>query len=96
MSTAALLIRIVTIAYEVYFVILLIRIIMSWIRFNPYSKFFRIIFDLTEPLLGPIRKLIFKLFRSAGNIGLDFSPIILLLLLSLVRQILVYLIYLIF
>ena len=94
--SAGLLIRVVSIAFEVYFVILLIRILMSWIRMNPYGKVYRFIFDMTEPLLGPIRKLMFRLFPGAARVGLDFSPIVLILLLTLVERLLFVLIYSIF
>ena len=58
---------------NVYFFIVLIRVIISWIQLppdNPVVVYSRM---LTEPLLEPIRRVL----PPAG--GLDFSPLILLL-----------------
>ena len=61
-------------------IILLARVIMSW--FNPTfdGRIGRLLFDLTEPLLAPIRRL---LPRTAM---LDFSPLVAFLLLELLSQ----------
>ncbi len=61
----------------VFQVLLLIRVVMSWISPNPTSGFGVLMVELTEPILSPIRKLLPKtqLF--------DFSPIVAFLLLQL-------------
>jgi len=53
---------------------ILIRVIFSWIRINPYSLLGQFIFGVTEPILSPIRQLIQQVFRYNGM--LDFSPIL--------------------
>ena len=69
--------------FRIYEVIVIIRVLFSWIRVDTYHPVVQWIYRLTEPLLEPIRRLI-----PTGRIGIDFSPFILLLALSLVRQML--------
>ena len=87
---AASIAYIVNIAFEVYILILIARVLSSWVRMNPYGKIYQFIFSLTEPLLAPIRRLMPK-----GTM-LDFSPMILMLLLILLRQGIYMLIYSVF
>ncbi|MDW7671610.1 MAG: YggT family protein [Bacillota bacterium] len=53
---------------------ILIRVIFSWIRINPYSLLGQFIYGVTEPILSPIRTMIQQVFRYQGM--MDFSPII--------------------
>ena len=56
---------------------------MSWIKVGPVSPFvplLRLIYAITEPILGPIRRVLPK----TGMF--DFSPIVALLLLDLIRR----------
>ncbi|MEG1479205.1 MAG: YggT family protein, partial [Clostridiales bacterium] len=66
---AALLLQCVNIAFEVYFIILLARVILSWVRINPYGKIYQFIFSMTEPLLAPIR----RMFKPSAALPVDFS-----------------------
>lgn len=64
-------------------IMILGRVILSWFpQFLPYHPLRRAVYQVTEPLLEPIRRLM-----PMGG-GLDFSPIILLLLLSVAQQLL--------
>ena len=90
MNIASTLAYVVDIAFEVYIFILFARVICSWIRVNPYGKVFQFIFSLTEPLLAPIRRLMPK------TMMLDFSPMILMMVLILLQRLLLMLIYMIF
>lgn len=84
--------RVVDIAFNVYFVLLMVRIILSWVRINPYGKFYRFIFELTEPVLAPFR----RLFRPSPSMPLDFSPMLAIFALYLVERLLIYIIHLVF
>lgn len=59
---------------QVYNIILLIRVLMSWIpldRSNPtVDGIVRFIYDLTEPVLAPVREVL------PQGMGMDFSPLI--------------------
>ena len=90
MNITSTLAYVVDIAFEVYIFILFARVICSWIRVNPYGKVFQFIFSLTEPLLATIRRLMPK------TMMLDFSPMILMLVLILLQRLLLTLIYMIF
>lgn len=69
--------------FQMYSFVVLARVLMSWVNVDPYSPLARTIFDLTEPVLAPVR----NLMPTAG--GLDFSPIIVLVLLRVVESMLV-------
>ncbi|SHJ57315.1 YggT family protein [Tepidibacter formicigenes] len=65
---------------------ILIRVIMSWVPNARYSRFYDIVYSLTEPILGPVRDLMFR-YLNTGPI--DFSPIIAYFLIKIVYQVLV-------
>ena len=67
---------------DIYSWILIIRVVMSWMNVNPYNPIVRIIYAITEPVLAPIRRAL----PSLG--GLDFSPMIVLIVIILLRSIL--------
>lgn len=56
--------------FAVLYIALLIRVVSSWIRVNPFNRFIRWSFTLTEPILAPIRRLI----PTVGMI--DLSPLV--------------------
>ncbi len=77
----------VPILNAIYYIILILifaRIILSWVRPDPYhptwGPIMRFVYQATEPLLEPIRKLI----PATG--GVDFSPMILLFGLYIARM----------
>ncbi len=61
---------------------ILARILLTWIPIDPYHPIVRILTQITEPILGPARRII----PPIG--GMDFSPIIVLFLLSIVERLL--------
>lgn len=67
---------------DIYTIIVIVAIVVSWLQLPPGHPLIRFTRVLTEPLLAPIRKLI----PPAG--GLDFSPMILLILLQIIRGLL--------
>ncbi len=66
---------------ELYMLVILARVLMSWFQVDPYSPLAQAIFKLTEPVLAPARNLI----PPAG--GLDFSPIVVIILLQVLASI---------
>jgi len=76
--------RILDLAFNLYIFIVIARALVSWVNPDPYNPIVRFLHNATDPVLFRIRRLIpFQM----GTI--DFSPIILLLALSVVQQILV-------
>ena len=65
---------------DAYSVIVFVAVILNWLQLPPSSQVVRIVRMLTEPALAPIRKLV----PPAGRI--DFSPLILLVLLQILRR----------
>ena len=64
------LITVVKAAFEVMSWLIIIRVLLSWFRHNPYNPFIRFIYEITEPVLAPFRKII-------PNLGaIDISPIV--------------------
>jgi len=61
---------------------ILARILLTWIPIDPFHPIVRILNQITEPILGPARRII----PPIGNI--DFSPIIVLFLLTIVERLL--------
>lgn len=64
----------------VYSIILLIRVLVSWLPIDPYNPIVRILYTLTEPLLEPIRSLL----PRVG--GLDLSPLVAFLLILALQR----------
>ena len=71
----------VRLLFELYALVLFVRVLLSWIRVNPNNPLARIVYQLTEPLLAPIRRML-----PQGG-GLDFSPMVALIAVLLVEQI---------
>lgn len=65
---------------DLYFIVVLVAVITSWIGLREDHPIVKVTRALTEPLLGPIRRVL----PSFG--GLDFSPMVLLVGLSLLRR----------
>lgn len=70
----------VTLYYFLQLVTYLIfgRAMLSWLIRDPRNPIMQILITLTEPILSPIRTLLFKL-KIGGNM-VDFSPLAALLL----------------
>ena len=64
---------------------ILARIIMSWIRITPgtpVASIYSVIFSLTEPVLGPIRRMIPPV--RMGITAIDVSPIIVFVVITII------------
>jgi YggT family protein len=84
---AYLIIGIVNLVFRLVSLLIFVRVILSWlpmvgVRIDPYHPLIRILFQLTDPILEPLRR-----FTTFGMI--DFSPIAALILLDVVRFILI-------
>lgn len=69
-------------ALQLYTYIVLASVILSWVRLDPQNPLVRVVNALTEPVLKPIRAVL------PSVMGLDLSPMVLLLALSLLRSVL--------
>jgi YggT family protein len=84
------LIQIVNIAFQVLIYLIIARCILSFIRHNPYNPIIKFIYDVTEPIMAPFRRLL------PMGYGIDFSPILAVFALGLLHKLLVQLILFIF
>jgi YggT family protein len=75
-----MLILAVGVVYDVLFFAILIRVLASWLGRGRYTKWLRPFYWLTDWLIEPIRRIL----PTAGSF--DFSPLVALLLLWLLRQ----------
>jgi len=64
-------------------IIVIARAVLSWVSPDPYNPIVRMINQLSEPLLFPIRR------RVPYIGGMDFSPIILLMVIFFLQNFLV-------
>lgn len=65
---------------DIYSLIILAGVVLSWTGLPPDNPLVRIVRMLTEPVLGPIRRVL----PTVG--GIDFSPMVLLLLIGFLRR----------
>ncbi len=70
---------------NIYTIIILIRIVASWLGADPYNPIMQILSRLTDPLFSAIRR---RLPAAMWNSGLDFSPLIALLMIQIVSLLL--------
>jgi YggT family protein len=71
-------------ALQLYWIVVIGRIVLEWIPVSydhPVARVRTILRSATEPVLGPLRRMIPPV--RMGGMGLDLSPIILLVGLSL-------------
>lgn len=70
---------------SLYFWIIIIASILSWVQPDPYNPIVRILYRLTEPVFYRIRKWIPFSYIS----GIDFSPLIALLAITFIKDFLI-------
>ena len=64
--------------------IIIIRAIISWVNPDPYNFLVRAIYDITEPVLYRVRRLL-----PVAMGGFDFSPLIVIAILYAVSNLLI-------
>ncbi len=79
----AQIIYLVNIAFQVLVYLIIARCLLSFVRHNPYQPIIRFIYDVTEPVMAPFRRII----PAAG--GIDFSPFIAVLAVEIVRHLII-------
>jgi YggT family protein len=76
--------RIIDIVLTLYMWIIIGRALMSWVNADPYNQIVIFLYKVTEPVLRLVRRLI--PFR---NIGIDLSPMIVILVIIFLQYFLV-------
>lgn len=82
-----LLLNSIEVFFKLIYFLIFIRIILSWLPGLNQSSLGFFIYNITEPILGPVRHMIDK-SPIGGGMMLDFSPIIALFLMNIVSMVL--------
>ncbi len=75
--------RILDLACTIYLYIVIARALISWVNPDPSNPIVRFLHNATDPVLYRLRRVL--PFLQAGTF--DFSPIVLMILLSVVQQV---------
>lgn len=65
---------------QLYVLIVIARVIFSWVRVTPgtpVASIYSVIYNLTEPVLGPLRRAIPPM--RMGMAAIDLSPLIIII-----------------
>ncbi|MDD5723391.1 MAG: YggT family protein [Syntrophales bacterium] len=76
--------RIIDMGLTLYTWLIIIRALISWVNPDPYNPIIRFLYNVTEPVLYQVRRLI-----PIKGIGIDFSPIIVILIIVFLQSFLV-------
>ncbi len=61
--------------------LIIIRVVLSWIPHDRYNQLIQLLYQLTDIILKPIREIL-----PLKSAGVDFSPIVAFFLLGLVKK----------
>ena len=74
--------KFVDILGTVLWIALLARVILTWVTLSPTNPLVVIVYQVTEPILGPIRRVLPRMGM------LDLSPMVALILISVIKNLL--------
>lgn len=63
--------------------LIVVRVVLSWIDHDPYNQFIKLLYVITDTILEPIRDLI-----PLQTSGIDFTPMVAFVLLGFIKNIL--------
>lgn len=76
--------KVIDLALTLYMWIIIFRALISWVNPDPHNQIVIFLYRVTEPVLGPIRRRF-----PMRNIGIDISPIIIILVIIFLQYFLV-------
>ncbi len=71
-------------ALTLYMWIIIVRALLSWVNPDPYNPIVRFLYSITEPVMLRVRQMV-----PMSGIGLDISPIIVILAIVFLQEFLV-------
>ncbi len=82
------LVTIISLIFQIYEFLILIRVLLSWVNVNPYRPVInhpivQVLYRITDPVLEPLRRLIPPIGGS-----IDISPIVAIIILEITHRIL--------
>ena len=78
-----LLFSIINNVFNLLQLLIMIRVVLSWIDHDPYNQFIKLLYSITDTILEPIRELI-----PLQTLGFDFTPMVAFVLLGFIKNIL--------
>lgn len=72
--------QVVSIVLTLYMWVVIARAVLSWVSPDPYNPIVRFIYNVTEPVLRPLRR------RIPAFGGIDFSPILVILVIYFLQS----------
>jgi YggT family protein len=75
---------IIDLVLNIYMWVIIARAILSWVNPDPYNPIVRFLYNITEPVMGWVRRRVPLIFG-----GLDLSPILILIAIVFLRRFLV-------
>lgn len=71
------------------YILIAVRVVISWVRISRRHVLVDLVYALTEPLLIPVRALLRKSPLGGPGMTLDLSPLVLIIIIALIRNIIV-------
>ena len=81
--SGSIIVTFVQILGQVLWIALLARVVLSWVNLSPTNPLVVIVYQITEPILAPIRRVLPRMGM------LDLSPMIALILIFAIQRLLV-------
>jgi YggT family protein len=75
---------ILDLALNIYMWVIIARALLSWVNPDPYNPIVQFLYNITEPVLGWVRRRVPLIFG-----GLDLSPLLILLAIVFLRRFLI-------
>ncbi|HOK07066.1 MAG TPA: YggT family protein [Syntrophales bacterium] len=76
--------KIIDVVLTLYMWLIIFRALISWVNPDPYNPIVRFLYRATEPVLAPVRRIL-----PFGGLGVDISPIVVLLVIYFLQLFLV-------
>ncbi len=72
--------------FQILIILLLVRVILSWVPHNPYQEIIQWIYRITDPMIRPFQNLV----PPIGP-GIDISPLLAFFALGILRKLIIWL-----
>jgi YggT family protein len=83
----AILYNLINLAFQVLNIAIFARVLLSWVKVDPYHPAVQVLYQITDPIIEPLRRVI----PPIGMI--DISPMVAMVLLEIVRSVVMSLLY---
>ena len=82
LSVGGFLLNFVSVLFTILYVAIIVRSLMSWFNPSAENPLVRLVYEITEPILAPLRRIV-------PRIGMiDITPIVAIILLQLIQELL--------